>query len=205
MDPAQASHMDPFTEEDFAELATWLAGESMPEDALDITMLEGFLTAIVIGPRTPPPAEWLPRVWGASARPPAVPPGSTPDRSIALIVGFYNELVELFEHDADSFEPTFFQREVDGEMIVIPDEWCMGFIKGMDLDRPAWSSLQSEQPVLFEPIELFGTEAGWARFEEGDEQAMHADAWPKIAPAILAIHQYWLKRREAVVRSTPVH
>ena len=48
----------PFTDDQFEELAAWL--ERRSKGIVDIVELEGFLTAIVIGPNTLSPNTWLP-------------------------------------------------------------------------------------------------------------------------------------------------
>ena len=45
------------------ELAGFLVSDATPEEAMDISMLDGFLTALVVGPSVPPQERWLPMVW----------------------------------------------------------------------------------------------------------------------------------------------
>ena len=52
----------PFSDEDFETLGNWLVRRA--KGISDIVELEGFLTAIVIGPNTLSPLAWLPKVWG---------------------------------------------------------------------------------------------------------------------------------------------
>jgi yecA family protein len=50
------------TDDDYDELADWL--EHRRIGITDIVELEGFLTALVIGPNAVSPIVWLPKVWG---------------------------------------------------------------------------------------------------------------------------------------------
>jgi uncharacterized protein len=86
---------------------------------------------------------------------------------------------------------------LNDKKIIIVDEWCDGFVKGMRMDPDGWKPLKREQPALLKPIELFGTRAGWRKLEAGGEAAMHATWSVRIAPAVRAIHAYWLPYRRA--------
>jgi uncharacterized protein len=52
-----------FSDADYQALADWI--ERRGRGIVDIVELEGFLTAVVIGPHTLQPMQWLPKVWGA--------------------------------------------------------------------------------------------------------------------------------------------
>lgn len=57
--------MQGFSEQDFDALDAWLQRRSV--GFYDVVTLEGFLTAIVIGPNTLMPTVWMPKVWGGRA------------------------------------------------------------------------------------------------------------------------------------------
>ena len=40
-----------------------------PDECMDIVTLEGFLSALAIGPELVPPSVWLPLVWGGEKDP----------------------------------------------------------------------------------------------------------------------------------------
>jgi uncharacterized protein len=82
--------------------------------------------------------------------------------------------------------------------VIIVDEWCDGFMRGMRLDVEGWKPLKRERPDLLKPLELFGTRAGWRKLEAGGEEAMHATWSVRITPAVRAIHAYWLPYRRAL-------
>ena len=60
--------MDPEFPIDGDELGSFLRSVTVGEDAMDISMLDGFLTALVVGPTNLPPSLWLPKVWGEGVR-----------------------------------------------------------------------------------------------------------------------------------------
>lgn len=186
-----------FSDEDFESLSDWLSRRS--KGITDIVELEGFLTATVIGPNTLSPLAWLPKVWGGK------PDFKTPEemnRFLNLVMRFYNSLVMIFEISPREFEPTFYEREVDGEVVFIVDDWCWGFMKGLRLDTVGWKPLKRERPELLKPLQLFGTSAGFRELDAGGADKMHALWSPRIEPAVRDIHAFWLPyRRRSVAES----
>ena len=180
-----------FSEDDFQRLSDWLLRRG--KGIFDIVELDGFLTAIVIGPNTLSPLKWLPKVWGGKV--PQFKDLEEMNRFIALVMGYYNSIVNVFDSAPGQFEPTVYERKVGGKTIVIVDEWCTGFLKGMRLDAAAWKPLKRERPELLKPLELFGTRAGWRELKAGGDAKMHAKWSPRIAPAVREIYAFWLPHR----------
>lgn len=194
----------PLSDDEFEELDAWL--ERRSTGICDIVELEGFLTAIVIGPNTVSPNLWLPKVWGGRA--PKFKDLAEMNHFIALVMGLHNDLVLIFDQAPEQFLPTFYESKVEGRRVQIVDEWCVGFLKGMRLDPAGWKPLKREQPELLKPIELFGSKAGWRELKAGGDEKMHRRWSPKIAPAVREIHAYWIPHRIAQhrqLRGDPLH
>lgn len=187
-----------FSDDDFEQLDAWLLKRA--RGILDIVTLEGFLTAIVIGPNTISPMLWLPKVWGKGK--PQFKDLEELNRFVALVMGFYNEIAGCFEQDPGAFEPSFYERPFNDKTVIIVDEWCDGFIKGMRVDSEGWKPLRRERADLLKPMELFGTRAGWRKLEADGEAAMHATWSVRIAPALREIYAYWLPYRRAVLATS---
>jgi len=183
-----------FSQRDFDTLAEWLLRRG--KGIYDIVELEGYLTAIVIGPNTLSPLKWLPKVWGSVQ--PRFRDSTELNQFVGLVMGFYNDIALLFDRVPDKFRPTFYESKVDGKRVQVVDEWCMGFLKGMRLDAAAWKPLRQQRPDLLKPLQLFGTRAGWNELEAGGEEKMHRIWSRKIAPAVRQIHAFWIPHRRAV-------
>ena len=181
------------SDQDFKELDGWLMRRRT--GITDMVELEGFLTAIIIGPTTLMPMAWLPKVWGGKQ--PRFKSPEEMNRFMALVMGYYNDIVMWFEHQPERFQPTFYQSMFEGKRVIVVDEWCVGFLKGIRLDAAAWKPLKKQRPELLKPIELFGSPRGWKEISAGDGVAIHKKWSPKIAPSVRAIHQYWVPYREA--------
>ncbi len=167
---------------------------------MDVVTLEGFLTAIVIGPVTLSPAKWLSSIWGGEEQ------ADTPqfraledfNHLVGLIMRLYNDVVFTFETEPEAFSPTFYKHTVKGKTYTIVDEWCDGFLQGMRLAQEAWQPMLDSNPEMLRPFKLFATPEGWAELDAAEnEEAMHAEWSRKIAPTVRAIHAYWLPYRRA--------
>jgi len=107
--------LDPLSEKEFDELDRLLLSDDMPESCMNVVTLEGFLTAIVIGPVTLSPAKWLSSIWGGEEQEeaPKFPSLEDFNHLVGLIMRLYNEVVFRFETDPEVFSPTFYQHTVD--------------------------------------------------------------------------------------------
>lgn len=59
----------PLSEDELAELSRFLDSDAVPDGCMDLSMLDGFLTALMVGPDLTPPSQWLPLVWGDAEGP----------------------------------------------------------------------------------------------------------------------------------------
>ena len=190
--------IEPLSDSEFEELDDILLSEDLPEGCMDAITLEGFLTAIAIGPVTVTPDHWLPQVFGNDPEEPmpAFPSIEDFERVVNLIMRYYNSVLMIFDIASEKFSPTFYIREVEGKTYTIVDEWCSGFLQGIALAEDAWQPLLEEKPGILRPFQLFATPEGWAELDAAaDEAAMHAQWSSKIEPTIHAIHAYWLTHR----------
>ncbi|MES2346827.1 MAG: UPF0149 family protein [Pseudomonadota bacterium] len=152
----------PLNDDEYDDLDDLLA--ALGPQSMDVSKLEGFLTAIVIGPRQPPQEQWLPLIWGADAA------GQT-DAAAGLVLRHYHYMVEWMAKDPGSFEPIY---ECGGTWTA--DAWCEGFLAGMQQDAESWAPLRASQPALLAPF-----------------QRDAANRAAKIAPAVIQIHAFWHK------------
>ena len=194
--------MEPLSDDEFEELDDLLLSDNLSEEGMDAVTLEGFFTAIAIGPVTVTPEHWLPHVFGSDPGDPMpeFPSIKTFERVVNLIMRFYNSVIMIFEIAPEKFSPTFYIREVEGKTYTIVDEWCGGFLQGVALSGEAWQPLLDEKPGILRSFQLFATPEGWAELDTAaDEAAMHREWSSKIEPTVHAIHAYWLPHREASV------
>jgi uncharacterized protein len=194
----------PLSEEEFDELDEFLVSDLTSEETLTIEGLDGYLTAMVIGPTTVPPSYWLPRVWGPSEE--DTPAFETMDQAqhiLGLILRHMSGIIASLENDPDGFEPVFgFSRIDDSDREYIDGEaWAVGFMQGLALIRTDWQTLfDSEQGrEWLSPIRLMGARDLTREEEELVGTPQQDEALTKQIPAsVAAIYRFWLPHRQAV-------
>jgi uncharacterized protein len=200
------------TDADLDRLDDFLSSDAVPESAMDVSTLEGFLTALVVGPRVVMPSAWLPWVWDFEEGTAEAEFASLEQAQevMGLIMGLMNRIAEAFERDPGSFEPAFYRRAEWGAA-----EWCEGFLSATQcFDAEAWAALWAldaftgtgdpDRIGLVTPFLRLGEEAGLQlTIKEGS-----TERWLEaIVPSLAAIHAHWLERRTsrpAVVSRAPL-
>jgi uncharacterized protein len=90
--------MEPLTDDEFGELDDLLLSDDPSEECMLAVTLEGFLTAIAIGPVTVTPEQWLPRVFGGDPEDP-MPKISSMKIFNRVVSESHYAVVQLGAHD----------------------------------------------------------------------------------------------------------
>ena len=173
------------------ELDAFLADEALEETSMDVSTLEGFLTAIVIGPRPVLPSQWLPWVWDmyeAEASAEFVNEEQA-NRIMSFIMRHYNSVIRTFMDDPASFEPIFWRGDQWGAA-----EWSEGFVLGFQFNDEAWSALAIEHSTWFEPFFRLGTEEG---IEITSKEGSAGQWMDEIESSLVKVHAYWNEKRSS--------
>ena len=118
--------------------------------ATSLSMLDGAVAAVVAGPVSMPPEEWVCPLLGVD--PDAFNRDTEEFSAIAATLMRHNAISQTLSTRPESFEPLFV-RSPDGE--VDPQPWCMGFYAVMKLRLLVWSRLFSPdrtEHALLRPI-----------------------------------------------------
>ena len=194
---------EPLTEADLDELDEYLLSLDEFDDSMDMSMLDGFFTAIVCGQRLIPPSEWMPWIWdaGKGEREPAFESEAQAERILGLMMGHMNGIITTLIQAPDQFEPLLMENPNDGDPIPIIDEWCVGFVTAMGLDERGWASVPSAMGERLDKIRLYGNSQGWKRLEQMnlslDEHRAIADG---LAETVRQVHAYFLEQRSGPAR-----
>lgn len=170
------------------------------EGILNVSELDGLLTALVSGPVVVMPSQWLPAVWGDF--PPAWHSPAELEDIFRLMTRHMNGIAATLMQQAEDFDPMFLEREVEGRRYTIVDEWCEGYMRGVGLAAEAWNAGGRSMADLLDPIRAFTSITAWRGHEPSGAAALDARQ-DKIAPSVRAIYAYWLARREPRGRTTP--
>ena len=188
-EPSQVSSSVPtdgaLTAAEIAILDDFLSSDSIADTSMDFAALEGYLTAIAIGPRMVRPSEWIPWIWDmdGAENAPEFSGEREANRIMTLIFRHYNMIAGAFNTAPESFEPIFREGHRWGAA-----EWCEGFLAGFQFAEREWALLQVGQPTWFTPFMRLGTFEG---IEMTDDQG-DAEKWMnEIKPSVLKLHGYW--------------
>ena len=161
---------------------------------MDVAMLDGFLTALAVGPALVPPSEWLPRVWGVQDEEPDFESLDQAERILGLLMRLYNQNFRTLTEAPESFAPLLPEWEQDGKLSVSGEEWCAGFGLGVGLRVEDWRPLfeDDEARILLGPMIWLSSEQ--ARQEMGagrDPEGTHRKMLVLIGLSVIAIYKYW--------------
>jgi len=186
--PSKVASVLPFDRE-LKEIDDLLCSDIAPEAAMDASTLEGFFTALVIGPSLVPTSHYMPWIWDMYEGKEEVVYNSMEQlqETMSLFMSVWNDIAETFSTDPLSFEPAYFRSAEWGAA-----EWCEGFLLGSKLFGESWTTLWVDEPKLITPFVRLGDEAGI----EITKKEKNADKWMKAVPEALAsVHAYWLEHR----------
>lgn len=161
------------------------------EGVLDVSELDGLFTALVSGPTSVMPSQWLPAVWGDFA--PVWESEKAFQEIFSLMVRHMNSIVTLLMQYPQDYEPLFLERKVEGKTYTIVDEWCEGYRRGVALSQDRWNQGGEEMVVLLTPIYAFTTATDWKGHEYKEHE--RKTIIQAITPNVRDIHAYWLARR----------
>jgi uncharacterized protein len=84
----------PLTESEIAQLEDFLISDSVPEEAMDLSMMDGFITALASGPSLTMPSSMLRWIWDSEHGKDAPTFANTVDSAsiITLILRHWNDI-----------------------------------------------------------------------------------------------------------------
>lgn len=198
----------PLTDEEIKELDQFLLDAEGIEESMDISTLDGFLTAMVCGPKNIMPSEWTRWVWdmvnGEDA--PEFKDQAEAQRILGLMMRHLNDIAHTLHQAPDHYEPLLMENPNDGDPIPIMDEWCCGFMKGVGLDSEGWLPVLAGKPAWMSTIILYGTEEGWETLKTKNLSLdKHKALASGLADTVRKIHALWFeeRRQQMAADATP--
>jgi len=181
-------------------LDAWLQGRANHgAAATNLSMLDGFVTAIVAGPVSMDPPEWICPLLGIESD--AFNHGGTLEFSaISAVAVRHNAIVETLSSAPKTFEPIF-ARKPNGEIDAAP--WCEGFYAAMKLKLPAWAPLRNLAdinhglllPILFHCVDDQGQPMLGPPRKGPENELFRRNAYNNIPPVVEEMRQYWMPTR----------
>lgn len=185
-----------FPEIDLERLENFILSDKTADDCMMLSNMDGFLTAVAIGPELINPSEWLPIIFGG--RMPSFSTVEEADEIIGIVMARYNEILRQVSKGAKAFEPIYWENK-QGQLVA--DDWAQGFLAACDLRKNAWQPLlaSKEHKHLFVPIAVhMFDEDGTPSFDiENDEEfrAIFNSAPHLIPDCVVGIDRFWKQAR----------
>jgi uncharacterized protein len=183
-------------EPDLTTLDEFLMSDRSTEDSMMLSDLDGFLTAVAIGPKIIMPSEWLPHIWRGEM--PAFKDDAEIQAVLGAIMARYNDILRNLDQDEPVCEPIYWHAKNGLE---IAGDWAEGFLEGVALRRKAWEPIFADPDagIAMLPImALCSDEHGDPLLEfDMEEEREVAAAMPDLVPdCVVTIDDFW-RRRDA--------
>ena len=180
------------------QLDVWLRTLKPPARVDGASMLDGYLTAVIIGPCSIPPDEWFVDLLGDRGRI-ATAAGKTLAAMTAIVARF-NAVSDGLATAPKRHAPIF-EKTVDG--VALPQPWCTGFLTAMRLRYDQWRPLLDLGQIhhgLMLPILLYCSDPSGQPLlgppREGPEtEEFLRTAYQDIPLVLPEIRDYWMPQR----------
>lgn len=156
---------------------------------LTVTELDGFFAALACAPGLILPSQWIPAVWGGEE---LMPDWEDKEE----ITEFHQALMQSYKQVVNEFLQEEFSPRIygDNDQLVMMDEWCDGFLRGVHLYGPMAAE---DQAVLQQHLDVITLFASDARLDElmalAPRQVQEQAA--RIGPSVQALHKHFFQRQ----------
>ncbi len=178
------------------EIAHYLTQYGSARAIATISELDGFFAALGCALDSIQPSQWLHALWGGEGALPEWPNQDEANNFTSAVMVTYNRVVQAL--NSDTYAPLFSEQKEDGKRITSADEWCRGFMRGVNL----WHTLSAADALFLkerlQPIRFFTRDA---KLRTMSAVAI-AHQQRAIATSVRYMHQHWLSERVAV--SAPI-
>ncbi len=198
--PAQAATTTDATS--LAELDRWLQDRAKRRPvATSMPMLDGYVAAIVAGPVSISPLDWICPLLAVDAD--AFNHGGTAEfAAISAVVQHHNAISNTLSNNPKRFEPIHL-RKPNGDLD--PRPWCLGFHAAMQPRLSAWAPLLNSRninhglllPILFHCVDDQRRPVLGPTRKGPKTQEFLRDAHTDIPAVVEAMRQYWMPIRYA--------
>ncbi|OGS98105.1 MAG: hypothetical protein A3F73_11600 [Gallionellales bacterium RIFCSPLOWO2_12_FULL_59_22] len=190
------------SDDEIDELDVVLTSETMPDDCMDISTLDGYFAALALNPRLVMPSEYLPWIWdmGQGEEAPEFASLEQANHILQLLMRYYNSVLSAIGNG--NFAPLFYTvAQDDGSEFFDAECWCEGFMRGVFLFDGPWKEVLEKHPEYLAPMVLLGTEHGWDMLEKcADEERVVREAYESIAGVVALLYEHFGEQREGETR-----
>ena len=184
-------------EVEFDRLGEFLEG--MGESAMNLEMLDGFFAALICGPESVLPSEYLPHVFGKEL---VFESNEQATEIIGLLMRHWNTiastLARTLEKD-DVYLPVLFEN-ADG--VAPGNDWAQGFIRGVRLRTDSWDEVigSDETPGPIFPMLILAHEHDFDPASRPPEikPEFRDELLQTMIVALTQIYRYFAPHRQSI-------
>lgn len=196
---------EPLSDAELDELESFLASDAVPQDCMDLEMLDGYLTSIVSGPEAIQPSEWLPGIWSEGGRTtsPAYASSEQAQRIMGLVLRHMVGIQRTLSESPTRFRPLLYLPDERARNDKAPAEgtaWCEGFMSGVKLRDDEWQPLYDAQDArdwIF-PVEALAFGDQDPEFAEWiEDKEKRTSLVEELPVAAVLIYRFWQERQQA--------
>lgn len=197
----------PLTDDELDELEQFLKSPAVADETMPLVALDGYLTAIIIGPTTLAFEQWFAGIWGSNqAHLPRLASEDQAQHIVSLIIRHFNGIISELEEDPNAIAPLFESIVMDeGEELIEGETWAQGFMAGVRLCHQDWQPLldDTEGTKAFLPIYLLGADRLTPAQEKLVETREQRSQLAELIPDSIAwIYRFWQSHRYAELQRT---
>ena len=188
--------------QDLDRLEQLLDAPALAEHAMTLDTLQGYLCAIISGPELIPPSTWLPEVIGS----PEFDSVESVEELTGLLMALYNDIAAAL-HENEPLDLILYGSEEDPDT---PDyaAWVDGYLYGSQTGPDWFEQAGGEDDAemlsgMLEPLFILNGSLKADVLEQGEtwmsdekEQEMLELAREDLPDILLALHHFWLERRQ---------
>ncbi len=166
------------------------------ENSIDsLSELDGYFTALACAPESISADQWLGAIWGGDEYMPKWKTQDEADQFVSALMVTYSRVMQALT--SDTYTALFITKKEGGERIIIADEWCKGFMRGLSL----WGHITTTDTFflreVMQPIRLFATESGRKKLKAMNKGGI-AYQHQKIDKSVRKIFQHWMAQRQTI-------
>jgi uncharacterized protein len=188
---------------DLDAVEDYLNSDLAPDNTMDLSELDGFLTAVALSPEPIPPEEWVMAIFDDD--PPDFEDEDHADAVLGGILARFNEIMDGLDTGPPDFAPIFWQQ-ADGRTVA--EDWAVGFMHAVSMRAMAWEPVldDDDSAMLLIPIaalaglsgpeETFGT----VPLPEEVMDRLIDEAPDTLVSCALGLRRFWRDRFVSAVR-----
>jgi uncharacterized protein len=184
----------PLSEEELNMLEAFLSSAEAPEECMNsLEMIDGFLTAIVIGPEVVPEHRWIKYMLDPENQRENLFNSPEDEARITDLLNRHVTAIDTqFESEPEDYLPIYemFSYSEEEERQIAIEEWALGFILGMELSHEAWQPLFADEntAMLAGPLFVLGKVTDDYDKMSQEEKDQMIDM---LDESILGIYTFW--------------